>query len=41
MLSVVAKSFVLVPELDVTVTVGSLLYPEPPLVRNIFDIPPV
>ena len=41
MLSVVAKSFVLVPELDVTVTVGSLLYPEPPLVRNIFAIPPV
>ena len=41
MLLVVAKSFVLVPEVDVTVTTGSLLYPEPPFVRNIFDIPPV
>ena len=41
MLSVVASKLVLVPEVDVTVTVGSFLYPEPPFVRNIFDIPPV
>ena len=41
MLSVVASKLVPVPEVDVTVTVGSLLYPVPPLVRNIFDIPPV
>ena len=40
MLSVVASKLVPVPELDVTVTVGSLLYPEPPFVRNIFVILP-
>tara|TARA_Y100000741_G_C18235985_1_gene551725 strand:+ start:280 stop:693 length:414 start_codon:yes stop_codon:yes gene_type:complete len=40
-LSVVAKSFVPVPETDVTVTVGSFEYPEPPLVKTIFDIPQV
>ena len=41
MLSVVASKLVLVPVVDVTVTIGSLLYPEPPLVRIIFVIPPV
>ena len=41
MLSVVASKLVPVPEVDVTVTVGSVVYPEPPFVKNIFDIPPV
>ena len=39
-LLVVARSFVFVPEPDVTVTTGSFEYPLPPLVKVISFIPP-